>query len=377
MSRPISPQPVAPSAAAPTTSSAPSAVSAVAAAAAAGAAQGEGTEAQSAPEPRTWREKIFGRLGKKSAGDFHPAAEAIRARGRAAAAPPDAAPPPAAAPASADASELAALRAELADLRAAVRYPAPNPMLPAPEPPAAAAPTKPTRPDPRTQPFEVAALDYLGDDAAPELVTRAAGALANLAAWQSQAKYATDERLKARAEREVRQLEEQVDSYRQTAAYQRELAELRGRLDRFEAPRVDVAAHKSALFSPERAPVLAEHFPRLAHALQAGAVSRAAIEARLDKLDATGEPKAWQAAAAGVLADLDELFPDPPAAAPAPVAQPAAVVPQNVAAIMPRQTGGSSAPREPAQDDGERRSRLKDRWLSLGPIDRTVPNGRN
>lgn len=337
---------VAPVAASDASGSAPSA--------AAVTAGGTDATADAAPVKRSWKERIFQRAGKQSAGDFAPNADAIRAKK----APPAPAPVETQAAAVPDTNaEIAALRQELAELRAQSSAPAPAAVA-IPEPAAAPVPI-----DPRAQPFVVAAGRYLGDDAPADLVTRAAEALHMYKAWESNAESA-DPKLKAEAARNMQAYGQTLDSLRTQAEQARDMAELRARLDRFEAPRLDVAAQKATLFAEERAPVLAKHFPRLAAALTAGTANRAAIEARLDKLDPAQAADAWQDAAVEVLAELDDLFPEPAPAQATTQAQPAARPgPANPAASIPRESGGTTGARPPPANRLESRARLKDRWM--------------
>lgn len=354
----------------PTTAPAPAATSTATSAAPAPAVDAQtaatDTGGEQAAPALSWRERLFKRNNKKSAADYYPGADKLRAQAQPAPAPvveTQATAPPAApqvAPATSD--ELTQLRAEVALLHARSAAPAVETPPPAP-----------AKIDPRVQPYHAAAAEFLGEGATPVLLQRAVGAMSNLVAWKSH-ENSPDAALKARAAAEVSRWDEQLDALRLMAGQQHELATMRQRLDRFEAPRVDTAAQTAKLFAPETAPTMAKHFPRLAHVLSQdhGAALKGVIEERLSRLDAALPVAEWQEAAAGILADIDDLFPDPPAAAPATVVTQAA--PANLGATAPRQTSGETSPRDPATlTDAERRARLTDRWRSLGPIDSIKP----
>jgi hypothetical protein len=362
-------------------------------ASAGGQAQASTTQAQNpaagqasdaAPErPLSWREKLFRRGGKKTAADYAPSSvrAAVPAPGSVDAAAQAAqtaqggtAPAPVAqtqpAPTQGQAPDLAAENARLRAELAAARAPQVQP--------AAQTQPEPAKRDPRAQPFESAAAEYLGEGANADLVARAAAALHQYTAYRHQAEHDPDPTAKANAAHRAQRYHDQLESLRGQAAHDRELAELRTRLDNYEKPRVDVPAQTARLFAPEKAETMARYFHRLAHALANGIAKREVIEARIAKLDAAQDLGAWQDATVGVLADLDELFPDPPVPQTQPAAaQPAAgQPPANLAATAPREGAGATTARDPAQmSDSERRARLADRWKSRGPIQGAFKTG--
>lgn len=314
--------------------------------------------APSVPEPGS-REAFLAKLGAKgikSLGDFHPAAESIRARAAAEAPAPQVPDAPAAdagvSPVRQDRSEVDALRLELAELRG---------RLSATQKPAEVVEEKP-KVKPLDDPFMVAAKAQIGDDAPEYLLTEAAQLVDRMRLFNHNLRIDPEN---AEAKKALPALERRLVEIERLAAKDREVRELRTRLDRLENPvkgiAADVATILPQIFTDEG---FAKHNPRLAHALKSGAITKAKIEARLQGIDAESM-ESWADKADAALRDLDDLFPDPPAAPAVTTANPRSA-PANPAASAPRAAGGQSATREPAKTRAESRQRLRDRLRARG-----------
>lgn len=326
-------------------------------------ASGADTSAETPAGPAKGSRESFlqklGQKGIKSLGDFHPAAPKIRAQEAAAKAAAEAANPPAPEPAASDAGappvghqtvgEVEKLRLELAELRG---------RLSATEKPE---PQVEEKPDRLADPFVAAAVRELGEGAPERFLNQAADLL------EKKRLYSFNLNIPEKAEaatKSIAQIDRVLDDLRYQADQAREIAELRAELERRKNAPQDLGAQiakiKEAGLADEH---LAKSHPRLLHALKTGAMNREKLEKRLDRIAAENVDE-WVKHADAILDDLDDLYPDPPAA-PATTAN-SRTAPANPAATAPRAAGGQATKRQPARTRAESRERFHERLRARG-----------
>jgi hypothetical protein len=259
------------------------------------------------------------RAGKADMGQFLPSYRPEPEPVSVAPAVPEASAAPAPAPASSDvASELAAMRAEVAALQRQAQ-PAPEPeAVPAPEPATPA------------NPLEAHARTVLGPGAQPKHVARAVTLLEQAMQWDAFSRHheanptATSAGELAKAQRAREAIDREIDGLSEIAALHAQQAELRAELAKSKQPDPEALAKQrserlDAAFSSE---ALAQYHPHLASAIKTNPVMRKLV---VEKLMALPYDATFDARGDAILHALnDELVPTeaapvPVAATPAPV----------------------------------------------------------